>query len=161
MLATSSGEVATDTLLGKSRPTFTGAGHQWTVSTNIDCCNQWLSLAKPVLKWSLLVGIVYWWCVLVSVGGLWVILYIFERIRCFNSLGCHTCGVDGVLNGYLFFPTTLLIPFPACCYVELRCAIISYSGVQFFTDESSISCSDIIKHKRLCLVKCYTYVKWL
>ena len=50
MLATSSGEVATDTLLGKSRPTFTGAGHQWTVSTNIDCCNQWLSLAKPVLK---------------------------------------------------------------------------------------------------------------
>ena len=29
--------------------THTGAGHQWTVSTNISC-NQWLSLAEPGLK---------------------------------------------------------------------------------------------------------------
>ena len=32
-----------------SPPTHTGAGHQWTVSTNIGC-NQWLSLAEPTLK---------------------------------------------------------------------------------------------------------------
>ena len=32
-----------------SPPTVTGAGHHWTVSTNIGC-NQWLSLAKTLLK---------------------------------------------------------------------------------------------------------------
>ena len=33
----------------KRPPTLTGAGHQWTVSTNTGC-TQWLSLAKPALK---------------------------------------------------------------------------------------------------------------
>ena len=36
-------------ILVNSPPTLTGAGHQWTVNTNTSC-NQWLSLAKPVLK---------------------------------------------------------------------------------------------------------------
>ena len=33
----------------KARPHLVVSGHQQTVSTN-NCCNQWLSLAKPLLK---------------------------------------------------------------------------------------------------------------
>ena len=35
-----------------SPPTLTGAGHQRTLNTNIGC-NQWLSLAKTLLKMTL------------------------------------------------------------------------------------------------------------
>ena len=48
----------------------------------------------------------------------------------------------------------MIIPISVCYYSELSSAVMSYSGVQFATNESSIGRSDVvIKHKRLCLVK--------
>ena len=41
--------------------------------------------------------------------------------------------------------TTLIIPISVCYYWELHSAIMSYSGVLFATNESSIGCLDIIE----------------
>ena len=48
-LQSSLGACAYNITTNNSLPTLTGAGHQWTVSTNIGCI-QWLSLAQPALK---------------------------------------------------------------------------------------------------------------
>ena len=49
-------------------PTSSGAGYQWTESTNTGC-NQWLSLAKIALKVPMPVEIVHCWPAPTSVGS--------------------------------------------------------------------------------------------
>ena len=60
-----------------------------------------------------------------------------------------------------FINTTPIIPIIVCYYVELRNAVMSYSGVRFLLTKVQLVVRTFIEHKELCLEKCYILIKYL
>ena len=66
---------------------------------------------------------------------------------------------DSNLEDILPNDATPVIPIGMCYYLEFCDVIKFYLGVQFFSNKSSIGCSYIVEHKRLCLVNYYIHMR--